>query len=184
VTDAARPGTPRLALETDWLAMVAADLLAQRAGAYPALVDQGKLSAADAALGLRVAGAIKADWWHRLTLQPRAADPDATKAEKIATLEGAVTRTTLRVGKAGEALPKLAQRYVGDPAEMHQLAQGGFFGTGAEPAVRAWLHAHQYAETVAALLWWERQPFDHLFIAATNIALGVRPRTLKPAEAA
>ncbi|ARS29050.1 hypothetical protein [Sphingomonas sp. KC8] len=163
--------------------MIATDLHAQRATQYPAHVAKGTLTAADAATGIRIAAAIEADWHHVRTLQPRAVAPAATKAEKVTTLEDAVTRTRLRAGKAGQKMPKLAQRYVGDLGELHHLAETGWFSAH-KKQVAAFVYAAEYAELVETLLWWERRPLGHLFIASINIAAGVRRPNPNIAEAA
>lgn len=151
--------------------MVARDLHAQRVTHYPAHVAKGTLTVAEAESGIRTAAAIEADWQHVLTLQPRPSQPAATKANKIATLEAAVTRTRLLAGKAGQKLPKLATRYIGDIGELHYLNDRGWFRAHA-PAVKAYAYAAEYAALMETLLWWERRQFDHLFIASINIAAG------------
>lgn len=174
---------PRWAYQTDALAMIATDLHAQRATHYPAHVARGTLTPADAATGIRIAAAIEADWQHVRTLQPRAAVRDVTKAEKVETLEAAVKRTRLLAGKAGQKLPELAQPYVGDTSELHYLNDRGWFRTDAAE-VKAYANAAEYAELVETLLWWERRPLGHLFIASINIAAGVRRPNPSIAEAA
>ncbi|SNS53883.1 hypothetical protein SAMN06295912_108147 [Sphingomonas laterariae] len=173
---------PRWAYETPALLMVARDLHAQRATHYPKAVADGRLSQADAATGIRIAAAIEADWHHVASRTPRAAQPVATKAEKIATLENAVARTRLIAGRAREKLPKVASRYIGDPTELHHLNDAGFFKAH-RPLVSAYAHAAEYSLLVETLLWWERKPFCHLFIASLNLAAG-RGRNPLPHRAA
>ncbi|MDX3885563.1 MAG: hypothetical protein QHC65_14170 [Sphingomonas sp.] len=171
---------PRWAAEWHALATAAAHLHAQRAARYPAAIEKGAITADAAAVGIRIAAAIAADWRHVATLAPREAGPEASKAERIDTLTAALRQTRAKEGKAGEQLPKLARRYIGDPGELATMNDRGWFGAG-RPLVTAYLNAAEHAELIETLLWWERQPFDHLFAASLNIAAGVRRAV--PAEA-
>lgn len=84
--------TPRYAYESALLAMVAADIHAQRVAHYPAAVARGVLTLEQAAAGIRIAAAVEADW--RRVMDPALPrDRGASKTEKIATLTTAAARS-------------------------------------------------------------------------------------------
>lgn len=83
---------PRYAYETEDLARVAAHLHAQRVALYPAAVERGSLTPAEAADGIRIMAAIAADWQRRITLTATPAERDGTNAEKVETLRRAAER--------------------------------------------------------------------------------------------
>lgn len=128
------PRRPRWYGETAALAEVARFICRQRAETYPALVEQGKVPAAEAAHATAVARAIADDWsWAESPHGPPPSHPGITRGDRIASLEHALQRWQARTTAAA------ADRATGaDRLQAH----------------------HDLVELIATLLWRERQPID------------------------
>lgn len=84
---------PRWHAEHQALSLVASDLSAKRAAHYPAAVEKGVLTAAEASAGLRIMSVIAADWRRVAALAAREAHPErASRRERIETLTTASRR--------------------------------------------------------------------------------------------
>lgn len=120
---------PRLWDATDALAWVARDILRNRLSGFPAAVAAGKLTAAQAETGIRIAAAIAIDWTAAIELSPHFAD--SPYVADMAATPLALDRT---------ARASLAERQQAMKSVLHHPK------VAADPA---------YAELVEALLWWE-----------------------------
>jgi hypothetical protein len=166
----------------DWevLAAVAADLHAQRALHYPAHVAKGTLSLAEADAGIRIMGAIAADWRRALDRRPIPATVQpASDTEKVETLEAAAARHQRRVDKAQADM--MAAFATANPpfrtpdvsiVELRSFAERGLINS---PTVEKYCLLVEYGACIAALLWWaRREPYGIRFITEFNIAARLR----------
>lgn len=139
----------------DWeaLAACAANLLAGRQRHYPTLVAEGKLTADKAEAGLRIMGAIAADWRRIVALYanqpapPR--DTTATADEKHHALEAAVETLRRALTKLRkEHGPSLPAWFTWQDLESN-LAGGTIDATVARKLLRAFERHHLAASLLA-----------------------------------
>lgn len=147
---------PRFTHAYDELAIVAEHVRAQRAEGDPVLVEQGRMTVADAATRSRVAATIATDWQHYAKTQLPPLDA-TTKAEKIASLQSALAGHRQRADRARQAI-------------FSEYGEGFFSRSMAElwalldmhdpstARVLPYLHHESCAAALEAMLWWEHQP--------------------------
>lgn len=155
----------------DELAIVAEHVRTQRSEGDPALVEQGRMTAHDAAMRLRVATTIATDWRHFAKMQLPPLDA-TTRPEKIASLQSALAGHLQRTARARQAIVnEYGERFfVRSMAELWALVDMHDPSTA---RVLPYLHHESCAAALEAMLWWEQQPRDGgiRFLTRMNIDL-------------
>lgn len=144
------------------IAAIAEHLRAGRAAGDRKLVDDGKMTEADAANRLRIATALAADWRRVADRTPRSATT-ATQAELLAMLNLALPGAIVRRDRAWKALVEGAPEYRRfESAELWALSDAiDAFSDDVRRAirdrVRPYLTAESIAAGLAAMLWWQQR---------------------------
>lgn len=144
------------------LAAIAEHLRAGRAAGDRKLIEDGKMTEADAADRLRVATALAADWRRVAERTPRPT-PAATQAELLAMLNQALPAAIARRDRAWKALIEGAPEYRRhEPAELWALSDAidAFSDDVRRPIrdyVRPFLTAESIASGLASMLWWQQR---------------------------
>lgn len=173
---------PRFTYAYDELAIVAEHVRAQRAEGDPALVEQGRMTADDAATRLRVATTIATDWRHYAKTQLPPVDA-TTGPEKIASLQSALAGHRQRTDRARQAIINEYGEgfFVRSMAELWALVDMHDPSTA---RVLPYLHHESCAAALEAMLWWEHQPHLGSIRFLTRMNIDLRDMSYLPQELA
>ncbi|WP_156350420.1 hypothetical protein [Sphingomonas sp. Leaf20] len=163
---------PRFTHAYDELAIVAEHVRAQRAEGDPALVEQGRMTAAVAATRLRVAATIAIDWQHYAKLRLPPIDA-TTRPERIESIQGALAGHRQRMERARQAI---ANEY-GEGFLVRSMTELWALVDSHDPStarVRPFLHHEGCTAALEAMLWWERMPRDRGIRFLTRMNMDLR----------